>query len=499
MVFSAVLVARLVAVSSVNSVNSMAFQTGSQIRPELSAVDYTPFLQASTQASQMAAQGIGAMTQGAMKGFEAYVQNKEKEKQYQGFIKAADTLSSGFEPILNELNPKISTSLQNLRATISNPDLSSAERATAAKAFLEHSPTLLNAGVKFLDTKMMMDAKAAESRAKAAQDATDQSVISDVLSGFLPGKSGEPSKFTADTVPNIAAQLMVSGVSPTAMSRIDSALKLMLERKETKTEVDKAYDLAVNAFTSQNNRAPTDAERSNLYTNTLLLKQNQMTVNTGQRQLESAAFASIDKERGLAQQAANLFPVFADAKKIVDSGKIITGAGANVRLQMAKILAPFGINEEEVSNSEVLQARLAIPVMSLVRNLGSGAGITEKDVQFVESTVGRNLSLEPESIKRLIDIGNKISKTTVDNYQSRLNATFPEGDKDRESGIARRSLQIFIPPLGLAQDIGFRGSAAQSPAAAPSTQPAGVSKAAPAIITPSQQKAAQDFLKQQGR
>jgi hypothetical protein len=42
----------------------MAFATGSQIRPELSAVDYTPFLQAAGQSAQMQAQGVGAIAKG---------------------------------------------------------------------------------------------------------------------------------------------------------------------------------------------------------------------------------------------------------------------------------------------------------------------------------------------------------------------------------------------------------------------------------------------------
>ena len=42
----------------------MAFQTGSQLRPELSAVNYTPFLQAAGQAAQMQLQGNAALAKG---------------------------------------------------------------------------------------------------------------------------------------------------------------------------------------------------------------------------------------------------------------------------------------------------------------------------------------------------------------------------------------------------------------------------------------------------
>ena len=154
----------------------MAVATGSQIRPELSAVDYTPFLQAAGQSAQMQAQGIGAAVGGAVKGFESYVQNKEREKQAQGVIKAADVLSSGFEPILQKVDPRIATALQDLRTRISDPNLSTTERATAAKSFMEQAPTLLNAGVKFLDTQLITQARAGEVAAKAAEKLSKEKV-----------------------------------------------------------------------------------------------------------------------------------------------------------------------------------------------------------------------------------------------------------------------------------------------------------------------------------
>lgn len=154
----------------------MAVATGSQIRPELSAVDYTPFLQAAGQSAQMQAQGIGAAVGGAVKGFESYVQNKEREKQAQGVIKAADVLSSGFEPILEKVDPRIATALQDLRTRISDPNLSTTERATAAKSFMEQAPTLLNAGVKFLDTQLVTQARASEVAAKAAEKLSKEKV-----------------------------------------------------------------------------------------------------------------------------------------------------------------------------------------------------------------------------------------------------------------------------------------------------------------------------------
>jgi hypothetical protein len=65
----------------------MAFATGSQIRPELSAVNYTPYLQATGQAAQMIARGgenIGAalanLGQQAASGLDKYYKKQEEKK-----------------------------------------------------------------------------------------------------------------------------------------------------------------------------------------------------------------------------------------------------------------------------------------------------------------------------------------------------------------------------------------------------------------------------------
>lgn len=85
----------------------MAVATGSQIRPELSAVDYTPFLQAAGQGVQMQAQGIGSAIGGALKGLESYQKNVQEERQAQGIIKSAGSMYKSFVPILDKVNPDI--------------------------------------------------------------------------------------------------------------------------------------------------------------------------------------------------------------------------------------------------------------------------------------------------------------------------------------------------------------------------------------------------------
>lgn len=64
----------------------MAVATGSQIRPELSAVDYTPFLQAAGQSAQMQAQGIASFASGVSQGIQNFLKKQEEKQNEQAGI-----------------------------------------------------------------------------------------------------------------------------------------------------------------------------------------------------------------------------------------------------------------------------------------------------------------------------------------------------------------------------------------------------------------------------
>jgi len=111
----------------------MAVATGSQIRPELSAVDYTPFLQASGQSAQMQAQGITSAVGGALKGFESIVQQQKENKQLDAEIKAAERFGNAIQPFLKDVNPEVQAQFGQVMGALSDPNLSAREKSTIAK------------------------------------------------------------------------------------------------------------------------------------------------------------------------------------------------------------------------------------------------------------------------------------------------------------------------------------------------------------------------------
>tara|TARA_R110000868_G_scaffold82647_1_gene233312 strand:+ start:1083 stop:2450 length:1368 start_codon:yes stop_codon:yes gene_type:complete len=206
----------------------MAVATGSQIRPELSAVNYTPYLQATGQAAQMIARGgenIGSalanLGQQAGNAIKDYKQNKEKEKQYQGVIKAADTLTKGYEGIIDRLNPRIATALTDLRSRITDPNISTVEKYSAAQSFLDNAPNLLNAGLKMADIESDSASKKAEINAKKAQFEREQRIKAVGISRALGQQ--DPVELTPDELNEalvFSAEVLKKGQTTERVDRI---------------------------------------------------------------------------------------------------------------------------------------------------------------------------------------------------------------------------------------------------------------------------------------
>jgi len=198
----------------------MAVATGSQIRPELSAVNYTPFLQASGQAAQMQARGaeniasgLSELGKGAAKGMANYAEEKKAQQSMLGTIGAAEKLSSALSALMSikdekgnpVLDPRIGKSIEDVNSIISNKDGRSVEeRYAASQSLYSLAPMMINAGAKFYDLQSDIGQK----KAALEQKTNDSKAIGLAMKPYLPGNAPEaiarpaakfdPAKFLAD-------------------------------------------------------------------------------------------------------------------------------------------------------------------------------------------------------------------------------------------------------------------------------------------------------------
>jgi hypothetical protein len=121
--------------------------------------------------------------------------------------------------------------------------------------------------------------------------------------------------------------------------------------------------------------------------------------------------------RQAAADAANSLEGISEARKLLDSG-IIAGAGAEFIVGLGKGLQRAGINfaEDEVANSEAFIAAQAKQVANIIKAFGAGTGLSDADREFAEKAAGGKITMTEKSIRRILDINEKVSKNALKRF-----------------------------------------------------------------------------------
>jgi len=116
----------------------------------------------------------------------------------------------------------------------------------------------------------------------------------------------------------------------------------------------------------------------------------------------------------------------ANADRIMDllaTGNVITGTGANVRLQMAKALNLAGGDDaEKIRNTEVLVSSLAETTLGAIKssNLGAGQGFTNADRDFLEKAKAGQLTYDAKSLAELARLSRKAAEKSAESWNTRV-------------------------------------------------------------------------------
>ena len=156
-----------------------------------------------------------------------------------------------------------------------------------------------------------------------------------------------------------------------------------------------------------------------------------VNLNVNTEKTYGGAFAGKAAEQDIAMlDAARRAPMVLESvqrsKDLLSSDKVFTGALANQKLELAKFgqaLGATGKNTDElVANTQGLMATRAQATLDSIKSsgLGSGAGFTDKDRQFLENAKLGNITYSKEALQRQLDIEEKVAKGTVSAWNSRV-------------------------------------------------------------------------------
>jgi hypothetical protein len=119
-------------------------------------------------------------------------------------------------------------------------------------------------------------------------------------------------------------------------------------------------------------------------------------------------------------------------RDLLDSGKVLTGTGANVKLNVLALGQSLGVTgknaDEVVANTQQLQQQRSKAVLNQIKQsgLGTGQGFTDKDLAFLQDAAAGRITLSPETLKRQLDVEERVFKATASEWNDRVTKINPK-------------------------------------------------------------------------
>ncbi len=433
----------------------MAFLRGSQINPALGRTDFTPFLQGSLAGSQMAAQGAGAMGQGLAglmsgvgQGIDAYKKNKEETKKLEGFLKAADKMSAGFEPIMDKIDPRIGQSIQQMRQMIGDPNLSVRERASAAQAFLQQAPVLLNSGIQLMDKQneaaainQRAVAAAAEMAAKQAAEGRKRQVELATAQFITGGGQGAPQGFA----PDVALMAQAQGRKQLAEIRKDEAA-LNVNGYATAEEALKA---------AQALRLPAGQEPSfrqgagGRYFPEAVVRPPEQVEDPEKKARVGMMTKQFEGDILAGDVARKTMPQVGRLLKLLGEGGLETGKLAEFKANAAAWAKAIGAEVDDAKLADVQEATAYFPQFIFEKIQQTKGAITEKENALFQE-MGPMIGRTNEANRRLLEMTQARLRLDADIAKvaaeaSRGSITFEAAAKKRDELVAKYDEKLPEP------------------------------------------------------
>ena len=149
----------------------------------------------------------------------------------------------------------------------------------------------------------------------------------------------------------------------------------------------------------------------------------------------------------------------------LDLDKIYTGKLAPVQLALMDIGKTLGVispeQQDAVVATQTFMINRAKQVLPLIKALGSGTAISDKDREFIEKIVAGDISLSLETIKRVIEIENEYATKAISKSNAALERLGTIKNADIDPAVVE-GLYINAPSFNPRDEAGGISEAAQS-------------------------------------
>lgn len=165
--------------------------------------------------------------------------------------------------------------------------------------------------------------------------------------------------------------------------------------------------------------------------------QNRSDENTTKRDiLTKSILPKLDKsQEGASAARDEIGAIHRSLEQLDQPGGIFSGSAADIRLKLAKVGDYLGIeNSNKIANTEAFGAAIGQRVLSLVKGLGAGAGISNADRDFARDMAGGNIKLDEKSIRRILYIGERAARSKIDVHNNGVKKALKSTEALKEYG-----------------------------------------------------------------
>lgn len=172
---------------------------------------------------------------------------------------------------------------------------------------------------------------------------------------------------------------------------------------------------------SYNDYQTLDANRKRAVTN--------VTTNVmgGEKQYDKTFGEEVAKQdialKATAENAPNTLANIKRQQNLLEKGGVITGVGANQRLDIARLGQSLGLTGKNVvADTQQFYAGRAGSVLDSIKSsgLGAGNGFTNKDLEFLEKAKLGGIVFDAESLRRQLQIEDNVTRAIVARYNQRV-------------------------------------------------------------------------------
>ena len=234
------------------------------------------------------------------------------------------------------------------------------------------------------------------------------------------------------------------------VARKQQEAQTALETRKTEAEIASksapktpdAFDVAYTAFKQSNPQAT--PEQTQKFIDDYRSKGAQQTnVNVGEG-LVSKAYSGYEKSRNDIIAADETLSSLDEALSEVASGQAFTGAGAQFRLQGAKVAQLLGSEafDNEIAATEALASTIAQAALSQIQKLPGPA--SDKDIKFIERAAAGSSGLPgKKTLERIREIMARSVERNKSRFQQDVDRTF--SGEDSNAQFAKRALALGQP------------------------------------------------------